>query len=226
MPQPPEGIRTYKLRRSRITAGQSSAIRDLGGRLLLSPSGTVPDEAWAGKYSAFVLEIGFGMGEGTLAYSLAQPEAAILAVDLHTPGIGNLLRNLAAADRDNVRVVEADALALLSDSIADGRLDGIRIFFPDPWPKARHHKRRLLSTPNLTLMAQRVRAGGFLHFATDWPDYAEWTRELLLAHPDWELLPPGESCALADPLSRPRTKFEERGINAGRPIADLVARRR
>lgn len=220
------GIRTYKLRRSRITAGQEAAIRDLGGRWLLSSEDSLPPSEWAAAFEAVVLEIGFGMGEGTLAYAASQPQVAVLAADLHTPGIGNLLNGLAAAGVDNVRVIEADALELLRNRISPERLDGVRIFFPDPWPKARHHKRRLVNAANLGLIASRVKQGGFLHFATDWPDYAEVVAELLAAHPDWELLPAGEGLGWADPSARPRTKFEQRGRDAGRPIADLVARRR
>lgn len=225
MHQPP-GVRTYKLRRSRITARQSAAIETQRGKWLLPATDTLPPKDWAQQYEGVVLEIGFGMGEGTLAYAALQPEVAVLAVDLHTPGIGNLLVQLAEAEVPNVRVVEADAVELLHSSIAAGALAGVRAFFPDPWPKARHHKRRLVNSSNLALMASRTVAGGFFHFATDWPDYAEAAREALAQSDEWQLLADGERGGWADPATRPQTKFEQRGIEAGRPITDLVAIRR
>lgn len=226
MQHSPAGVRTYKLRRSRITAGQVAAIETLGTQLLVSPANGLPPEPWASGFDDVVLEIGFGMGEGTLAYAELQPQVAIVAADLHTPGIGNLLKGLAGAGLDNVRVVEADALELLRSTVPEQRLAGVRCFFPDPWPKARHHKRRLVNAANLSLIASRVRPEGFLHFATDWPDYADVVAELLAAHADWELLPSGEGLGWAQPAERPQTKFEQRGRLAGRPITDLVARRR
>lgn len=219
-------VRTYKLRRSRITVGQSAAIRDFGARWLLDANSPIPPTAWAQRYEQAVLEIGFGMGESTLAYARLQPTVGVVAFDLHTPGIGNLLSALEREQLDNVRVMEADALNVLRDQVAPASLQGLRIFFPDPWPKARHHKRRLVNAENLVLMASRVQPGGFLHFATDWPNYAEVVEELLQQSSEWELLPSGSSCGAANPAERPRTKFEQRGIDAGRPIADLVARRR
>jgi tRNA (guanine-N7-)-methyltransferase len=171
-----------------------------------------------------ILEIGFGMGDATLAQAVAHPDHGILAIDVHTPGVGRLLAELEERGIDNVRVVEGDALALL-DALPARSLAGIRVFFPDPWPKARHHKRRIITTPNLDLMASRITPGGFLHFATDWHDYAEWAREVIDAHPAFVLLDESEQLPIASRATRPVTKFERRGIAAGRKITDLVARR-
>jgi tRNA (guanine-N7-)-methyltransferase len=166
-----------------------------------------------GRAAPVVLEIGFGMGELTASMAEAEPERDFLGVEVHTPGIGNLLALVGERGLTNVRVAHGDAMQLLH-KIASGALDAVHVFFPDPWPKARHHKRRLISPANVAVLRERLRSGGVLHCATDWPHYAEAMELTLAADPG--LRPAGDARG-----SRPETKFERRGVLAGRPIKDL-----
>jgi tRNA (guanine-N7-)-methyltransferase len=159
-----------------------------------------------------VLEIGFGMGEATALMAQADPGTDVLAVEVHPAGIAALLRRLEAAGLDNVRVVEGDAVPLLR-ALPDGCLAQVRLFFPDPWPKARHAKRRLLRPSFAALVAARLAPGGFLHLATDWPAYAEHAREALAG---WEVT--------EDRRDRPLTGYERRAHRDGRQAVDLIAR--
>jgi tRNA (guanine-N7-)-methyltransferase len=172
-----------------------------------------------GRVAPLVLEIGCGMGEATVAMAASDSGRDYLAVDVHTPGLGSLL---AAADEQGLRNVAAacgDALVLLADGLAAGSLDAIHVFFPDPWPKARHQKRRIIRPDAVELMRDRLRPGGVLHTATDWPDYAASMLAVLTAAPG--LVNTAESFAPRPP-SRPTTKFEQRALAAGRPVADLI----
>lgn len=188
---------------------------------MLSSASQITASAIRSDLTELVLEIGFGMGEATVGLAQAQPELAVLAVDLHTPGIGTLLTNLKASEISNVKVIEADALQVIRHQIADNSLLGVRVFFPDPWPKKRHHKRRLISADNLKLLASKVQLGGFLHIATDWSDYAQQVDDLLSNSANWQIVTDGHPCS--NQVIRPKTKFELRGIEAGREISDLVA---
>jgi tRNA (guanine-N7-)-methyltransferase len=165
-----------------------------------------------------VLEIGFGMGETTAAMAAADPGRDFLGVEVHTPGIGNLLALIGEQKLANVRVAHGDAMQLVH-RIAPGALDAVHVFFPDPWPKARHHKRRLIRPENVAELRDRLRPGGLLHCATDWPHYAGAMAEVLAADPGLEWV--GD-----DRADRPETKFERRGATAGRPITDLRFQRR
>jgi tRNA (guanine-N7-)-methyltransferase len=167
-----------------------------------------------GRSAPVVLEIGFGMGDLTATMAAADPERDYLAVEVHTPGIGNLLALIGEAGLTNVRVAHGDAMQLVP-RIAPATLDAVHVFFPDPWPKARHHKRRLINPANVAVLRDRLRTGGRLHCATDWPAYAESMRETLDADPGLRPAPEGRA-------DRPPTKFERRGTLAGRPIADLI----
>jgi tRNA (guanine-N7-)-methyltransferase len=162
--------------------------------------------------------IGFGMGDATAAMAAADPGRGYLGVEVHTPGIGNLLALVGESGLDNVRVALGDAMQLVH-RIEPAGLDAVHVFFPDPWPKARHHKRRLIQPSNVALLRERLRPGGVLHCATDWPEYAEAMAETLDADPGLRRLP-------AEPHGRPETKFERRGAAAGRPITDLRYERR
>lgn len=216
-------IRTYKLRRSRVTALQAQSIEEFGSKFIYPPNDSIINLSAELSLDQFIIEIGFGMGEATWKYALAQPDVAVLAIDLHTPGVGKLINQLVVNDLDNVRIIEGDALEILEQRIADSSLDGIRLFFPDPWPKKRHFKRRFVNPKNLSLLASKVKPGGFFHFATDWQDYADWTKEELQNHPDWDLqnnLPQGVWSG------RPTTRFETKGINLGRAITDLISFRK
>jgi tRNA (guanine-N7-)-methyltransferase len=165
-----------------------------------------------------VLEIGFGMGEATAEMAASQPDLDVLAVDVHTPGLGALLREVEARGLTNVRVAEGDATVLLASMLPPGSLHAVRIFFPDPWPKPRHWKRRLLDEPFLTLLADRLVVGGRLHVATDWAHYAAQVRRLVVEHSAFD--------PVDDVPWRPRTRFEQQGLDAGRPARDVVALRR
>ena len=205
-----EPVRTYKLRR-RVTTGQAEAL----DRLL--PRFGVGDGP-LGRGRPLVLEIGSGMGEATVEMAAADPARDLVAVEVHTPGLGTLLRLVEAAGLDNVRVLEGDAREVLRDRVAPASLEEVRVFFPDPWPKARHAKRRLVSAEFAELVADRLRPGGRLHVATDWAAYAAGARAAV------------EGCAALRVVStergaRPVTRFERRGLAAGRHVHDLVAER-
>jgi tRNA (guanine-N7-)-methyltransferase len=169
-----------------------------------------------------VLEIGFGLGHATVEMARADPSTGIVAVDVHTPGVARLLLAIEEHRLDNVRVVHDDAVHLLRERVAESSLAAIRVFFPDPWPKARHHKRRLVRPDLVRLMASRLRPGGVLHCATDWAPYAEQMLEVLGAEPMLRNAYDG----WAPRLERPMTKFELSGIEQGHEVADLVFVRR
>jgi len=169
-----------------------------------------------------VLEIGFGMGETTLAMAAADPERDLVAVDVHTPGAGALLRDLEVAGLTNVRVMVADAVAVLHRMIAPGSLEEVRVFFPDPWPKVRHHKRRLLSPAVVHLIATRLAPGGRLHVATDWEPYASSVLQVVAA--EALLVDPGGYAPR--PPERPLTRFEQQGLAKGHKVFDVICERR
>ncbi len=176
-----------------------------------------------GRSMPVVLEIGSGMGDATAEMAAADPGRGYLAVEVHTPGIANLLALVQARGLTNVRIASGDALDLLRYAIAPGSLDAVHLFFPDPWPKARHHKRRLIQPANVALLASRLVPGGTLHCATDWAPYAETIRQTLSVEPQLANAYDGFA---PRPAHRPLTKFEQRGIVAGRAVFDLVFRRR
>lgn len=212
-----EGVRTYKLRRGRVTSGQADAIARLWPRYGVAVDGRPLDlPALFGRTAPLVLEVGSGMGEATAVLAAAEPERDVLACELHTPGVGGLLRRVEEAGLTNVRVAEGDALVVLAEMLPPACLDLVRVLFPDPWPKTKHRKRRLLDEDVVALVASRLRPGGVLHVATDWAPYADQVRAVLGSCPD---LGP------AEPPWRPRTRFEQQGLDAGRPAHDLAARR-
>jgi tRNA (guanine-N7-)-methyltransferase len=211
-------VRTFKMRR-RMTAGQEQTLARLRPAYALDSAADLDPERVFGRRAPLVLEIGSGMGEATAAMAAADPERDVLAVEVHTPGITSLMALVEARRLTNVRVLEADARAVLQDSIAAGSLDEVRVFFPDPWPKARHHKRRLVNAAFADLVASRLRAGGRLHVATDWESYAEQALSVLGAHPAFEVVSRERG-------ARPVTRFEQRGLDAGRSPYDIVAERR
>ncbi len=216
-------IQTFKPRRGRYSTQMREGLERGTHLVTLDALPPLPD-LFDGR--PVILEIGFGMGDAALAQAVAHPDHGLLAIDVHTPGVGRLLAELDAQGIDNVRVIEGDALELLHDLLPPASLAGIRVFFPDPWPKARHHKRRIINAANLDTMARALVPGGFLHFATDWHDYAQSAQQAIAAHPLLRLLAPSEQPPIASAATRPRTKFESRGMAAGRAITDLVALRR
>ena len=205
-------IRTYKPRRGRLTPRQRAAI-DVDDGLLLT-TGEVADAIarWNGPA---VLEIGFGTGSATAVMAAADPATLIVAVDVHTPGVGGLLHRVRELGLANVRVVEGDATALLRGDIAPGSLAGVRSYFPDPWPKARHHKRRLVTPEHARLIAGAVRPGGWWELATDWQAYAEAMAEAMEASGAWT------GGVVDRPVARPVTRYEEFALADGRTVTDL-----
>lgn len=175
-----------------------------------------------GRAAPKILEIGFGMGTATAQIAAAHPENDYLGVEVHTPGVGALMRLLDAGTIGNVRIIQHDAVEVLTHMLAPAALDGIHIYFPDPWPKKRHHKRRLIQPALVGLLASRLKAGGYLHLATDWQEYAEWMLEVLRGEP---LLQNTAEDYAPQPDYRPETKFERRGLNLGHGVWDLVFRR-
>ena len=181
-------------------------------------------DALFGRSAPRVLEIGFGMGETTVDIAAAHPENDYLALEVHTPGVGSLLKSIEERGLTNVRIVQHDAVEVLEQMLAPGTFDGAHIFFPDPWPKKRHHKRRLLQSPFVTLLASRLKPGsGYVHVATDWEEYAQQILEVLSAEP---ALCNTASGFAPRPDYRPLTKFEQRGLKLGHGVWDVVFRKR
>ena len=207
-------IRSYVLRQGRTTSAQKRALEELLPRYGIAFSSQPISSS-----RPLVLEIGSGMGETTLAIAKAHPEVDFVAAEVHGPGVGSLLNGIARESLANVRVVRHDALDVLEQMIADGSLAAIHLFFPDPWPKKRHHKRRLVQPPFAALAARKLAPGGILHAATDWPEYADWMQEVFSAEPLFQPVEEGL-------VKRPATKFENRGRRLGHPIRDLYFRRR
>jgi tRNA (guanine-N7-)-methyltransferase len=217
-------IRSYVLRQGRFSPAQQRAHERLLPRFGIAFAGDLPDfDAAFGRAAPRILEIGFGMGETTAAIAEAMPECDFLAVDVHAPGVGSLLRRIDERGLSNVRVVQHDAVEVLAHMIPPHSLSAIHIFFPDPWPKKRHHKRRLLQPAFVHELALRLRPGGYLHVATDWEDYAAAILETLTAEP----LLANSARGYADrPAYRPVTKFERRGQGLGHGVWDMVFARR
>lgn len=203
---------TTKHRRGRRTARQQRALADPGPWLLAVDELT--GDEWVGGTRPLVMDIGFGSGEAVVAIAAAEPEVGILAVDMHTPGIGDLLASVAELDLVNIRVLDADVRHVI-DLLPAGRLAGVRTYFPDPWPKKRHHRRRLITPAFARGLAARVSEGGFWHVATDWQDYAEAIQEAVTSTGRWSGGP------IDRPSWRPETRYERRGRAAGRDVLDL-----
>ncbi|MBP8902820.1 MAG: tRNA (guanosine(46)-N7)-methyltransferase TrmB [Thiobacillaceae bacterium] len=217
-------IRSFVLRAGRLGTGQSKALEELGPRYVL-PYVTAPMD-WPGVFgrqAPRILEIGFGMGGATAEIARGHPENDYLGVEVHTPGVGALLKRIGELDLANLRIVQHDAVEVLQHMLAESSLDGIHIFFPDPWHKKRHHKRRLIQPAFVELLASRLDPGGYLHLATDWEDYARQMLEVLAANP---LLRNTTDSYAPRPDHRPLTKFEQRGLRLGHGVRDLVFRRR
>lgn len=210
-------IRTYKPRRGRVSASQRDAIHANDG-LLITPADIASTIAqWSGPV---VLEIGFGTGSAT-AQMLDQDHATfVIAIDVHTSGVGQLLGAARARGLSNIAVLEGDAIATLRDHTPDASLDGVRSYFPDPWPKARHHKRRLVTPEHAALIAAKTKHGGTWHLATDWQEYADQMRDVLDASPHWV------GGIIERPAWRPVTYFERRALIDGRAITDFIYTRK
>ncbi len=226
-------VRSFVLRQGRVSNAQARAVEDLLPRygITFAPA-RIDMAALFGREAPVVLEIGFGMGETTAAIAQAMPERDFLAIEVHTPGVGNLLQLIEREAIGNLRVIQHDAVEVLAHMIPDGSLAGAHVFFPDPWPKKRHHKRRLLQPALVTALAAKLAPGGYLHAATDVEDYALQMLEVFAATPGLvngaEPLTAGEERTVGfarRPAYRPQTKFEAHGLRLGHGVWDLVFRR-
>lgn len=213
-------IRSYVLRQGRVSNAQRRAHETLLPRYGVPFNAAPLDlDALFGREAPHVLEIGSGMGETTVEIAARRPDTDFLAVEVHTPGVGSLLKQIEERELTNVRVIQHDAVDVLEQMIAAAALDGVHVFFPDPWPKKRHHKRRLLQSPFVKLLASRLKRGGYVHVATDWEEYAQQVLQVLSAEP---LLANTAQDYAPRPAYRPLTKFEERGLKLGHGVWDVI----
>lgn len=209
-----------------MTAGQQRALEQLWPRFGVAPgSGPVDLEALFGRDAPVTLEVGFGNGESLAWQAERMPERDFIGIEVHRPGVGHLLSELARRGLENVRIFNEDAVEVLESRIAPASLDTVQVFFPDPWHKKRHHKRRLIQPAFVRLVASRLRPGGWLHLATDWSDYARQMQQVMAASADL-FAPEGPQPLATRPSSRPATRFERRGERLGHRVSDLLYRRR
>jgi tRNA (guanine-N7-)-methyltransferase len=217
----PARIRSFVRRQGRITPGQRKALDELLPRFALEPSKPLDARAAFGRTAPLFVEIGFGNGETLIHLAESQPEHDFIGIEVHPPGIGHLLLQLDQRGLANVRVYTHDAVEVLEHPIRDASLAGLFVFFPDPWHKKRHQKRRLINPEFVSLAARKLRPGGVFHAATDWEDYAQQMLEVLNACP--ALANAAPSGAFSEcPAYRPETKFERRGQRLGHGVWDLV----
>ena len=213
-------IRSFVTRAGRLSTAQARAIEELSPRFCLPYDHTIIDlPKIFGRVAPTIFEIGFGMGETTAKIAADMPDKNFLGVEVHTPGVGNLLKLINEQQLRNLQLIQHDAVEVLTNMIAPASLAGVHIFFPDPWHKARHNKRRLIQAPLVNLLASRIAPGGYLHCATDWQEYAEQMLEVLRAEP---LLQNTAETYAPRPDYRPVTKFENRGLRLGHGVWDLV----
>lgn len=218
---PPRKIRSFVRREGRMTRAQQEALARLGERYILAPRGELDLDVAFGRAATRILEIGFGMGDALADLALAHPDWDYLGVEVHRPGIGSLLQRLEKANLHNVRVICADALEVMTHQLADNSLDAAQLFFPDPWPKKRHHKRRIVQADFVELVRRKLKPGGRLHLATDWEDYARHMLQVMEAAPGYSNAA-GQGAFSPRPADRPLTKFERRGQRLGHGVWDLV----
>jgi tRNA (guanine-N7-)-methyltransferase len=217
-------IRSFVRREGRFTRGQRHAIDTLWERYGVNPAPELLDlDKLFRRCAPRVLEIGFGNGESLAAMAQAHPQADFLGIEVHRPGVGHLLMRIEALGLSNLRVICADAVEVIKYRLPDTDLDRVQVFFPDPWPKQRHHKRRLIQPAFVELLAPKLKPDGYLHLATDWEDYALHMLKVLEASEDFV----NAANAFAPrPDCRPLTKFEQRGLSLGHKVWDLLFQRR
>ena len=225
----PRAIRSFVTRAGRVTTGQARALAELGPRYVLPFDSATPDLAAAigsqaradggAPFEKTVLEIGFGMGQATAHIARLMPQTLFIGCEVHAPGVGALLKLMGEQGITNIRILQHDAVQVLENMIAPGSLHGIHIFFPDPWHKKRHNKRRLIQPAFAHELALRLAPGGYLHCATDWQPYAEHMLQTLGAEP---LLHNTANGYAPRPAWRPLTKFEQRGLRLGHGVWDLL----
>jgi tRNA (guanine-N7-)-methyltransferase len=225
-------IRSFVTRAGRVSPGQQRAIDELGPRFVVpyqahsdaQGAGQSADwDAIFGRHAPRILEIGFGMGATTAEIAAARPGDDFIGVEVHEPGVGALLKLIGEQSLSNIRILQHDAVEVLEHMIAPASLDGVHIYFPDPWHKARHHKRRLIQPKFVAQLVAHIKPGGYLHLATDWQNYAEQMLEVLSAEPALDNTADGYA---PRPDFRPVTKFEKRGLRLGHGVWDLMFRRK
>lgn len=222
----PRRIRSF-VRRGRLTDSQQRAMDEHWPHYGVDPAAAQAPGFWDASFDGrgpLTLEIGFGMGQSLLAMAAAEPERRFVGVEVHEPGVGALLAGMAAQGVSNIRILAADVTEVLPQVFAPGELDRVQIFFPDPWPKKRHQKRRLIQSAFVARLAERVRPGGELWLATDWQPYARHMLAVLDGAPAWENVA-GPGNVVPRPEARPETRFEARGLRHGHEVSDLHYRR-
>jgi tRNA (guanine-N7-)-methyltransferase len=217
-------IRSFVMRGGRVTTAQARALEQLGSTFIVPYEPKLLDFARVfGREAPTILEIGFGMGEATAHIAQRMPERNFLCCEVHPPGVGALLKRIADMGLANIRIVQHDAVEVIEHMVAPGSLAGVHIFFPDPWHKKRHHKRRLVQPPLVAKLASRLAPGGYVHCATDWEEYAVQMLEVLGGESALENTAQGYA---PRPEYRPLTKFENRGLKLGHGVWDVVFRKR
>ncbi len=217
-------IKSFVTRQGRVSNAQARALEVLLPQFGIPYAPTPLD--WAQCFvrtSPVIVEIGFGMGETTANIAAALPETNFLGIEVHNPGVGALLKEIGERGLSNLRIIQHDAVEVLTHMVPQASVDGIHIFFPDPWHKKRHNKRRLIQSPLVALLASRLAAGGYVHCATDWEPYAQQMLEVLSAEPALVNTAPGFA---PRPAYRPITKFESRGIRLGHGVWDVIFRKK
>ncbi|ABR89641.1 tRNA (guanine-N7-)-methyltransferase [Janthinobacterium sp. Marseille] len=213
-------IRSFVTRAGRLSTAQARAIEELGPQFFIPYAKAPLDSEQAfGRNAPTIFEIGFGMGETTAKIAAGMPEKNFIGVEVHTPGVGSLLKLIGEQGLSNLRIIQHDAFEVLTNMIEPESLAGVHVFFPDPWHKARHNKRRLIQPPLVALLSSRIKKGGYLHCATDWQEYAEQMLEVLGGEPSLQNTAEGYA---PRPDYRPVTKFENRGLKLGHGVWDLV----
>ncbi len=232
-------IRSFVLRTGRTTVGQAKALEDIGPQYILpyqatainleaaramvqTASGPNDTQDTAPSITQTIFEIGFGMGEATAHIAKLMPRALYIGCEVHPPGVGALLKRIGDEHISNIRIIQHDAVEVLTHMLPPASLDGVHIFFPDPWHKKRHNKRRLIQSPLIALLASRIKPGGYLHCATDWQHYAEQILQVLGDEPSLVNTSKNADGYALKPDYRPLTKFENRGIKLGHGVWDLV----
>lgn len=207
-------IRSFVRREGRITPAQRRAIKDLWPQYGISPAqSAVTSQHLFGRDTPFIVEIGFGMGHALLDSAIAHPNVSFLGIEVYRPGVGALLLNIEKHQLNNIKLISDDAIDVLENTLSNSSIDCLQLFFPDPWPKKRHHKRRIAQPSFVSLVRDKLKPGGILHMVTDWEDYAEHMQALMSSETGWEVGSPDDLL-----IPRPKTKYEQRGERLGHAI--------